>query len=822
MPAKGIGGNDFRCRCFINLKTYTMKQVCILLALVCLSWQTYAQFSLKGTVTGSENETLIGAHVIIYNTYYQTITDNNGQFVITGIKPGTYEVQVSYVGYKSHVDIIDFKGDTNLEIVMQESAIISDAVIISAVRASQNSPTTFTMISKEEMNQRNLAQDLPYMLSHVPSVVTYSDAGAGVGYTYLRIRGSDITRINVTINGIPLNDPESHGVYWVDIPDFASSVNSLQLQRGVGSSTNGAGAFGASMNIETNSFQSKPFGIVSLGAGSFNTWKSTFQAGTGMLKNHWYFEGRGSAIGSDGYIERASSALSSFFIQGGYYDDKTLIKAITFGGSEKTYQAWYGVDAYTMQTNRRFNYAGAINEDDGSVRYYNNQTDNYRQNHYQLHISRRLTHSLSLNLSGHYTYGRGYYEEYEQDQPFADYGLNDLYFGPDSVWSGSSYQHFYHDTISATDLIRRRWGPNNHYYGLTWSVRHQKEKIDLILGGAINKFDNAKRFGEIIWAEFASQSRNDDEYYHNSAFKTDYNVFVKAAWSPVQELTIYGDIQYRHISYNAGGIGKDLNPISIQESFSFLNPKAGISYNLKLGTLYASYSIAHREPVRDDYIDALPGERPKPESLGNLELGVRRTEANFQYAFNFYLMNYLNQLVLTGEINDDGAYIRKNAGKSYRTGIELSGGFKPITLFELAGNISLSINKTDYQQINAEGQIITFNNSTISFSPRVVAGAQLKLFPYKNLEFNWFFKYVGEQYLDNTSNKDLVLDRYLINDTRIAYLVSGEKLPAIEFTLMINNLFNAMYESNGFVYDNTPCFYPQAGTNFMAGVTVKF
>ncbi len=681
-----------------------MKQVCLLLALVCVSWQTHAQFSLKGTVTDTGNESLSGAHVIIKNTYYQTITDNNGKFNFTGVKPGTYLLQVSYVGYEVYADTITLQENADLSVSLHESAVVSDAVVISAVRATRNTPSTFTMISKEEMNRRNLAQDLPYLLNLEPSVVTTSDAGAGVGYTSLRIRGSDITRVNVTINGIPLNDPESHAVYWVDIPDFASSVNSLQLQRGVGSSTNGAGAFGASMNLETNSIQAKPFGLINLGAGSFNTWKSSFQAGTGLINNHWYFEGRGSAIGSDGYVERASSALNSFFIQGGYYDDKTLIKAMVFGGKEKTYQAWYGVDAATMQTNRRFNWAGAIFEDDGSIRYYDNQTDNYIQNHYQLHLSRRLTQFLSLNLAGHYTHGSGYYEEYRQDEPFSDYGLDNLYFGKDSLWTGSAYQPFYHDTVSTTDLVRRRW-LDNHFYGLTWSFQYRKEKTDLIIGGAYNQYDRARHYGEIIWAEFSDQSQYGQEYYNNTAFKNDFNAFVKAAWTPVPELTLYGDMQYRYISYSVNGIESHLNPVTIDETFHFLNPKAGISYNLKAGTLYASYSIAHREPIRDDYIDALPGEQPKPEVLGDFEMGIRKTGAGLQYAVNYFLMNYTNQLVLTGEINDDGAYIRKNAGKSYRTGIEMSAAVKFGTLAELSGNLSLSINKTDYRQVDDQGEI---------------------------------------------------------------------------------------------------------------------
>lgn len=780
-----------------------MKQVCVIVAWLCLSLQVHSQCSLKGIVTDQEGGMLIGAHVTLNNTYYQTITDKNGVFSFTGIKPGTYRLQVSFVGCETHTETLSVQGDLNLSVMMHESAVQSDAVIISAIRASGNTPTTYTILNKEELNRKNLAQDLPYILSLEPSVVTTSDAGTGVGYTSLRIRGSDITRINVTINGIPLNDPESHAVYWVDIPDFASSVNSLQLQRGVGSSTNGAGAFGASMNLETNAFQSKPFGLVSLGAGSFNTWKSSFQAGTGLINNHWYFEGRGSAIGSDGYVDRASSALNSYFIQGGYYDDKTLIKVMTFGGSEKTYQAWYGVDSATLRTNRRFNWAGAIFEDDGSIRFYDNQTDNYKQNHYQLLVARRLSPSLSLNLAGHYTYGRGYYEEYMQDQTLADYGLEDI------------------DSITSTDLIRRRW-LDNHFYGLTWSMHFRKEKTDLIFGGAYNQYDHARHYGEIIWAQSAGQIPYGYEYYTNTAFKNDFNVFAKIAMTPLEHLTLYADLQYRYITYSVYGTESEQNQLNLSHTYHFLNPKAGISYNTKAGTLYASYSIAHREPIRDDYLDANPGEEPEPELMGNLEIGIRKTESALQYAANYFLMNYNNQLVLTGEINDDGAYIRKNAGKSYRTGIEASAAFKLKTLAEISGNLTLSANKTDYRQVNDQQEVEELRNTDISFSPGITAGSQLKVFPFQNFEIDWLFKYVGKQYLDNTASKNRMLSSYSMHDLRLAYLFAPEMGPGIEFTVMINNLFNALYESNGYVYDGAPYYYPQAGIHFLAGLNVKF
>jgi len=798
-----------------------MKQVIVLLAFVCISMQTQAQLTLKGTVTDSKNGPLTGAHVQLKDTYYQTVTDNLGNFVFSGIQKGKYELQVSFIGFETYHESIEIADDLTINPLLKESAVVTDAVIVSAVRASQNTPTTFATISKEEISRQNLVQDLPYLLVNQPSVVATSDAGTGVGYTGLRIRGSDITRINVTINGIPLNDPESHAVYWVDIPDFSSSVNSLQLQRGVGSSTNGAGAFGASMNLETNGAQTRSYGLFSASAGSFGTYRTTFQAGTGLMRDHWYFEGRGSAIGSDGYIDRASSKLNSFYLQGGYSGEKTLIKAIVFGGSEKTYQAWYGNDAFTMKNDRTFNWAGVVYNNDGSVWYYNNQTDNYKQNHYQLHLSHQLAPAITLNLAGHYTYGRGYYEEYNQNQSFADYGLQNLYFGKDSVYEANTIHYFYHDTLTTTDLIRRRW-LDNHYYGTTWSVRRKHEKTDIILGGAWNKYDNAKHYGEIIWAEFASNSKPGDRYYNNTGFKTDFNLFLKAGWSPAKALTLYGDLQYRQIIYKTSGIESHLEQVNIDETFHFFNPKFGLSYEIKAGTLYASYGIAHREPIRDDYIDAAPGEKPEPETLGNLEVGLRKSGTDLNYSLNYFLMNYHNQLVLTGEINNDGAYIRKNTGKSYRTGIEFSGAYRLNTHFILAGNMSFLSGKTNYRVVNPDGGITEYSHVDLSFSPRLVGGLQLRVLPVKNLECDWQMKYVGSQFLDNTANKDLSLDAYNTNDLRFSYLWSPQKVGQIEFSLLLNNIFNVLYESNGYVYDNAPYYYPQAGTNFMAGITVKF
>jgi iron complex outermembrane receptor protein len=784
-----------------------MKQVIALLASACLSWQAMAQHSLSGTVTDNEQQALAGAHVQLNGTFYQTVTNTDGLFVFRGLKDGEYAISVSFVGFETIRQSLHVANDLTLNLAMKESATVSDAVIVSAVRASRNTPTTFATINREEIERQNLAQDLPYMLANQASVVTTSDAGAGVGYTGLRIRGTDMTRINVTINGIPLNDPESHAVYWVDVPDIASSVNSLQIQRGVGSSTNGAGAFGASMNLETAVNQSKPYGLVSASAGSYGTYRTSFQAGTGIINNHWYFEGRGSSVGSDGYIDRASSALTSFFMQAGYSGSKTLVKAMAFGGSEKTYQAWYGIDGYTMETDRTFNWAGAVFDNDGTMWFYKNQTDNYKQNHYQLHLSHQLTKTLTLNVAGHYTYGRGYYEEYVQDQAFNEYGLDSLFIGG--------------DTVSSTDLIRRRW-LDNHYYGTTWSLRHKTNSTDIILGGSWNKYDNARHYGEIIWADFASNSNPDRPYYDNTGHKSDFNSFVKAAWMPIEKLTLYGDLQYRHIAYQAGGIESHLQQFNIDERFDFVNPKVGVSFDSRIGSVYASYAVAHREPIRDDYVDAAPGEKPEPEILGNLEVGLRKTTAAYNYAVNYFLMNYRNQLVLTGALNDDGEYIRKNAGKSYRTGAEITGGFIVNTHLQADGNLTLMTSRTDYRDTDAEGTIREYNNTDISFSPQVIGSLRVRVIPIKKLSMEWQLKHVGRQFLDNTENSDLKLDAYTVNDLRARYLVHAEKIGDIEFNILINNVFNVLYESNGYAYDGSPYYYPQAGTNVMAGFTARF
>lgn len=782
-----------------------MKQGLALLAAACLSVQAWAQITLTGIVTdSSDSQPLSGAHVMLVNTRHRTISDGEGQFSFKNLSAGDYLLQVSFIGYSQENSTIHLTEDQYVKVLLNPVSVASGEVIVSALRAAASTPTTFTSVTAEALDRQNPAQDMPYLLVNEPAVVVTSDAGTGTGYTGMRIRGSDLTRINVTINGIPLNDPESHAVYWVDIPDFAASVNSVQLQRGVGTSTNGAGAFGASMNLETNPVRHEPHARIDAAAGSYGTWKTSFEAGTGLLNKHWYFEGRISALGSEGYIDRASSDLRSYFFQGAYTGRRTLLKALAFGGKEKTYQAWYGTDAVTLAANRTFNWAGTIFEEDGSVSYYDNQTDNYSQDHYQLHLTHRFAGQFNLSVSGHYTRGRGYYEEYMQQQPFADYNLKPL-----------------NDTTETTDLVRRRW-LDNHFWGITWALQHQRSKVSFLLGGAANRYSPARHFGEVIWAGYAADSRPPFRYYENESDKSDVNVYAKTTWNPSEKLTLYIDIQYRFVDYSMLGLEEEGMAGGINRKFHFLNPKAGLGFSTKAGMLYASYSIAHREPIRDDYIDAVSGETPEPERLGNFELGLRKSASGWSYALNYFLMHYQNQLVLTGEINPDGAYVRRNSGKSYRTGIEMSGELAMGKRLSVGGNLCLSRHRTDYSEPSGNGELINYTNTPISFSPAITAATRLILKPAENFETEWVSRYVGQQNLDNTGNEDRVLAAYCVHDLNFCLHLATDRLTRFSLRVQVANVWNARYESNGYMWGSTPYYFPQAGRHYMAGLTIDF
>ncbi|KRB54392.1 TonB-dependent receptor [Flavobacterium sp. Root186] len=667
-----------------------------------------------------------------------------------------------------------------------------DNVLVSAVRVTTKTPVTFSNMDKKEIKFRNLGQDIPVLMNYLPSVVTTSDAGGGIGYTGIRVRGSDATRVNVTINGIPYNDAESQGTFWVNMPDFASSVESLQLQRGVGTSTNGSGAFGASLNMLTDSYASKPTGEISGSFGSFNSQKETVKFSTGLLNDHFELAGRLSRIKSDGYVDRASSDLKSYFLQGTYVGKTTLIKALVFGGTEKTYQSWNGIDAETLNSDRTFNSAGMYTDEAGNVRFYDNETDNYKQDHYQLHWSESFSDKWSTNLALHYTKGQGYYENYKEDADMADYNLNPV------------------GAITTTDLVRQKW-LDNDFYGTTFSAKYKDEKLDVILGGGWNKYEG-DHYGKVIWARNASQSELGDHYYDDFSTKTDGNIFAKANYQFTEKLSFYGDLQYRRVQYKADSPETGL----VNDTFNFFNPKAGLNYEInEKNTLYFSYARANREPNRTDY----EGGNVKPEKLNDFELGWRFNSEKFQLNSNFYYMGYKDQLILTGRLDDVGAPIRANTEKSYRLGFELDATISLSDKFILRPNFTLSSNKN--VDLAVEGQY--YGTTKIAYSPEVIAGNIIVYSPIKSLHISLLQKYVGEQYMNNIELPEAKLADYFVNDLNVSYEIKPRAVfKSITITGLVNNILDKKYVSNGAMWDIYPYYYPQAGINFLAGLTLKF
>jgi len=667
-----------------------------------------------------------------------------------------------------------------------------DEVLVSAVRVTAKTPVTFSNLDKKDIKYRNLGQDIPILMNYLPSVVTTSDAGNGFGYTGIRVRGSDATRVNVTINGIPYNDAESQGTFWVNMPDFASSVESLQLQRGVGTSTNGSSAFGASLNMLTDNYASKANGEISSSYGSFNSRKNTVKFSTGLLNDHFELAGRLSTLKSDGYIDRASSDLKSYFLQGTYVGKTTLIKALVFGGTEKTYQSWNGIDTETLNTNRTFNSAGMYTDEAGNVRFYDNETDNYQQDHYQLHWNESFSDKWSTNLAVHYTKGKGYYENYKEDADMAEYGLLPV------------------GAIATTDLVRQKW-LDNDFYGTTFSVKYKDEKFDVIFGGGWNKYEG-DHYGKVIWARYASQSELGDHYYDDFSTKTDGNIFAKANYQFTEKLSFYGDLQYRNVQYKANSIETGL----VDDNFSFFNPKAGLNYEInQKNTLYFSYARANREPNRTDY----EGGNVKPEKLNDFELGWRFNSEKFQLNSNFYYMAYKDQLILTGTLDDVGSPIRSNSEKSYRLGFEVDATIKLSEKFMLRPNFTLSSNKN--VDLAVEGQ--NYGTTSIAYSPEVIAGNIIVYSPIENLHISLLQKYVGEQYMNNIELPEAKLADYFVNDLNVSFEIKPKSIfKSIMITGLVNNVLDKKYVSNGYMYDVYPYYYPQAGINFLAGLTLKF
>ncbi len=686
-------------------------------------------------------------------------------------------------------------------------------VIVSAVRANTKTPVTFTNVSQSDIKTRNLGQDIPQLLNFLPSVVTTSDAGTGIGYTGIRVRGTDATRVNVTLNGVPYNDSESMGTFWVNLPDFASSTQNLQLQRGVGTSTNGAGAFGASLNLLTDSFAEKAGAEISNSGGSFNTRKHTVKFTTGLLGNHFEVAGRLSNIESDGFIDRAFASLKGYFLQGTYVNKGTMIKALAFGGTEKTYQSWYGLeDPVKLKNDRTYNPAGLYFDDAGKERFYDNQTDNYQQDHYQLHWTQTWDEAWSSTLAFHYTIGKGYYENYRTQRDLTDFGI------APQIIDGI--------LVDESDLIDQKW-LDNDFYGTTYSLRYRKSEWDVVLGGGINRYDG-DHFGKVLWTRSVVLPQYGQKYYDDFSVKKDGNVFAKATYDVSSKISLFADLQYRRVSYDANAIETGM----VRDRFDFFNPKAGLTYLLnEKNNFYASFARAHREPNRTDYESG----NPRPERLDDYELGWRHVSPKVRLNVNAYYMRYHDQLVLTGALNDVGNPIRENSGRSYRLGVEIDGAFALTKKWALRPNLTVSRNRNEDFFFERDGVLTPLGDTHIAFSPGVVAANAITFMPSKNFQISLLTKLVGEQYMGNIDSEVSKLDSYSTTDINISYEWENVWFfKSVLLTGLVNNLFDYEYESNGYFYtydDNWSGpgittiegagFYPQAGINFLVGLTLK-
>jgi iron complex outermembrane receptor protein len=793
-----------------------MKSIIVLIGLLLAAPNLLAQTITGSVCDAKTGQSLSGASVAQKDTRTGVATRPDGTFSINLSPDAPKTLIVRFLGYETkEVSVEGHNASDELRICLDPQAFRGDELVVQGVRVDANSAVTHSNISKEEIAGRNLGRDLPYMLEMLPSVVTTSDAGAGVGYTGMRIRGVDQARINVTVNGIPLNDTESHEVFWVNMPDFSSSVQSMQVQRGVGTSSNGAAAFGASVNILTDAASAEPRGSITSAIGSFNTRRLSLETGTGLLDGLWSIDGRLSTTHSDGYIDRAFSDLNAWYVSGARTGSRSQLKVNVFSGKERTYQAWNGVPEEMLAENRRFNEFT-----------YENQVDNYRQTHTQLHYTLQVRPTVSLHTALHYTRGLGYYEEFREDDRLDRYGI------PAVVIEGT--------TISRADLVRRRW-LDNHFYGAVGSVEIRPDyRFALTVGGAYNIYDG-DHFGEVIWARFAGNSSLGDRYYDNNGLKTDASGYAKASYKLSDHLEAFGDLQVRRIDYRVDGLGSSRETIDQDVDYIFVNPKAGLSYQLSEGSrVYAGFGVAQKEPTRKEFIESPAGEAPSPERLNNLELGWRLQTGSWQLGVGAYWMDYKDQLILTGEVNQSGSYVRTNVPESYRVGVELDGTWRVLPTLNVGGSLTLSRNRIVdfveyvdvYEGWDWVGQrAIEWDSSPIGFSPAVIGGAMVQWAPARGVDVRLDARHVSRQYLDNTGAGSRSLNPYTFANLSLGYQFGISGLADdIRLQLTGYNIGDALYESNGYTFgwiqDEERLaynyYYPQAGRNVMLQVRVHW
>ena len=811
-----------------------MRKMILIFLLAGWTFATFAQITLRGKVKGTDGQGLPGASVQLMDTYLGQTTGADGSFVFTHLKEGRYAVNVSYVGYESSETAILLDKSVELELNLTPAMVYTGEVLVSASRARAKTPVAYTDVEGKEIRSRSMGQDIPYLLVLTPSFVPTSDAGNGIGYTAFRVRGTDINRINVTMNGIPMNDAESHSTFFVDFPDLVSSVENVQIQRGAGTSTNGGAAFGASVNLQTLTLNRSPYARLAASAGSYHNSRKTVSLGTGLLGEKITIDARLSGIRSDGYIDRASSDLKSWFVSAGYHSANTILKVNLFSGLEETYQAWNGVPSVRL-----------LNDPEGMNRYaehghftpeetahmlssdsrtfnlytYRNQVDHYRQDHAQLYFSHRITPVLNMNLALHHTYGRGYYEQFKARQKFSNYGL------PKPSVGGSE--------ISRTDLVRRKW-LDNDFYGTVFSLNLLKNRVDFSLGGGWNRYDG-RHFGKLIWGEHLGDIEPDYEWYRNMGTKTDFNSYAKLNYELKPGINLFGDIQYRYVGYQISGMDDDLRFLDQQHRYHFLNPKGGLFFSIHPAhDLFISFARAQREPNRDNFVDTPPGSHlPEHERLNDLEAGWNMKGTNFSTGVCLYLMRYRDQLVQTGRINDVGAPVMTNVGKSHRAGVEWQWVLRLARTLKWNANLALSRNRImDYTEYvddwDTGNQKSFFLGTTIlAFSPSVTGNSLVEWTPGR-FSVSLGSMFTGRQFIDNTSSDDRELDAYFVSNLKAAYTIRTKLIGEIKVHFLVNNLFNTKYESNAWVYSyylggtrfKSDGYFPQAGTHVMAGIEI--
>jgi iron complex outermembrane receptor protein len=805
--ARTLNTEDMRTRTYVGAITW----------LICSNAGAQAQIS--GTITGDDGLGVPFASVIVGDYGFGTRANEQGVFELKGVGPGQQHLRVACVGYTTLDTSINVIADnTPLALRLRTDARQLREVQVSALRAGDRSPFAQNTVTREQLHRINTGVDMPLLLDQLPSVVTTTDAGTGFGYTGIRIRGSDATRINVTINGVPLNDAESQAVYWVNLPDLVTSTEDIEVQRGVGSSTNGPGAFGGSINIRTTAVKKAPNASVSIFGGSYGTQRYTASLGTGLIKDRFSFDGRISSISSDGYIDRASAKLKSYFLQGAWIGRTSSLRFITFSGHEVTYQAWNGVPKEVLDTNRTWNEFT-----------YANQVDDYTQTHYQVLFDHQLGKRTDLNITLFRVDGSGFYEEYRSSEMITSYGIT-----PPPQDSGTG-------ELARTDVIRRRW-LDNTLNGMNLAIRRKQGRTELTLSGSAMRYDG-RHFGQVLWAGSYTVPLPPFEYYADDARKDEANVFIKGQHRVNEKLELFAEAQVRGVRYDYDGFNQQLTLERQRASLTFFNPKVGAQWRPGQGQrAYASFAVGNKEPGRDDFVNAAPGKRPKAETLFDTEVGWERRTARTMISIGLYNMVYEDQLVSTGQLNDVGLYTRTNVPNSYRQGAELQARAMITSRFTLGGNATFSRNKirdfTDFaDDYDNGGQRATALGETdIAFSPNVIAGGEATWRLWNNVahghaDLTWIAKCVGSQFLDNTSSDERSLDAYYVNDLRANVSLTGVKgTKSIDLNLTVRNIFSELYESNGWSYSywyggervSGVGYYPQAPMNLLAGITMRF